>query len=464
LDTTKIEILKMLEENKITSAEAVSLLQALENENSGGTGTTENPRTDSTGRVYGNQRPTANMPDDDIISGEFHFDDSQTQSGTQQSNYQSNSHQSNNQYNGNGANNSNGGGFNYDPNAFGAGNNSANSENTFEQNFDNFARDISEKFAAFSKKLEPKVKEIKTTVAQKADEMAKNYRESHAQPRTPKNPRTPQATGQKFTALNKVKNIDIKISGTSNQLNVGSLNGNLTIRGYNGDNVTGKVFYKPKTNNPDIDFIKLGDKYLLSYKNEEFESVSVDLFVPEKLFTNFLIEGNRGNVNVSTINAEIFVVSNKNGNTIVSNITTDTLKVDCNNSDLKINNIVCSDGLIENNNGNISASNINIEKMKIEGFNCGVDITMEDFINHKEYLWEIESSNAKAVFNMPLLKNVGYYLNGRTTLNNIAVSLLGLEYISKSDCFVEARTMGYDNMQKHVLLRVETSNAPIQIN
>jgi DUF4097 and DUF4098 domain-containing protein YvlB len=330
---------------------------------------------------------------------------------------------------------------------------------------DDFARDIQRKFEDFARRIEPAVKRAAEVVAEKADTFSKSFQ---YKPPNPDKPANPGADQSYFKSGSVEKRFDTKVEGSANQINVSGLNGDVFVRGYNGSNITGKILYRAKSSAREsareIDIIKLGNKYILNYRKEDFESVSVDLFIPEKLFNNVLVENVNGKTSVSTIVSKNILVVNRNGNASVENISSDSIKIEADNSALVISNISAKESVVENYNGSIKFLNPNVKNFKVDAFNAGVELSIENFVSFDEYLWELESANGKIYLNLPATRDIGYYVNARANLGRVEISLMGLEFITNKDNAVEARTVYYDELPVKVLLRLETSNAPITIN
>ncbi|MDR2940617.1 MAG: DUF4097 domain-containing protein [Clostridiales bacterium] len=348
--------------------------------------------------------------------------------------------------------------------------NSSTSTSSPSQPIEEFTSDIAKKFDDLAKELEPKIQNLTKVIVQKtagaADRLSKTLQTYQATERYKAEPVKPTAhkVEPKAFGAGKEKSYEMVVSGGGNQLNLTSLNGDIYIRGYNGDKITLKVFYKSRNNSEDIEFIKLSNKYLLNYNEDDFESVSIDMFLPEKLFSNIILDTNTGKAVVSTVECEYLVMTNLNGATQLSDVTAHNIKIDCNNNELKLENVKGATAKIENYNGAVILTNLDLQKIKIDSFNCSITANIENFNKYSEYVWEVEASNGKINLNLPSSKDIGYYLNARTSLNNVKIGIVGLSYLANSGNFIEARSIDYEKVPKRVLLRMETSNAPIVIN
>lgn len=444
MDNEKILILKMLEEKKITAEEAARLLEAADG---------KNKATES--------KYTRKEPSETRRETGSHDSYSRYARRTTENNSSNNS-------NSNGQRNTSG----YQGRT--------TSSDGYSTNFEDLANDISKKIDVLAKDFEPKfakfTEKVVETTASMADKISKSIQSEfnssgsrgshygHSSGSTYHSAPSGSSTGRSPVTGLEQKNVELKLSGNENQLKLSALNGDISVKGYNGDKITAKIYFKRKVSNAAIDFIQLGNKFLMDYNEDEFSKVSIDAFVPESMFESIMIDTVNGKINASTLDCGYLVIENSNSETELSDIFAENIKIDCNNNLLKLDNVSGNVAKIDNFNGNITIYNLDIEKLKLDAFNSNIAINIINYNRYEEYMWEIESSNGRINLNLPTAKDLGYYLNARTTLANIKIGLINLNYLANGSSFVEARSIDYDSARKHVLLRLETSNSPIVIN
>ncbi len=441
----KMKILKLLEEGKISSEDAFKLLDAV--------GKTEPQK--STGGFYSSGT---------YASGEG---------------YASNSNNSSS------SSSSSGSGSTY----------SKSYDTKQEGNFDfnTFTDDLSKRFETFAKNMEPKFQRFTEAVAEKAvvvaDKLSKSFSDtgrsagsgggsytggSHSggsysggyytsttQAETAPSSPKPTYSG---ASVNQNKTFEMQVTGTDNTLNITSLNGDLVVKGYNGDKITLNVQYKCSGERERIELVKLSNKYYLNYDEEFFDKVFVDAYVPEAMFENIKFQTTNGKILVSDIKSEYLSVSNQNGFTELRNATAENLKVECNNGRLVLERVSGVNGHVENFNGEISARGVDITNMKLISFNASISMDVPYFEMGDEYVWVVETSNEKININLPTDKRNGYYIKATSSLGDVNVSLPALTFTSNERSFVEGTSSSFSTCQKKVKLNVETSNAPITIS
>jgi len=323
--------------------------------------------------------------------------------------------------------------------------------------------EIGRKFAAFAKDLEPKIQKATEIVAEKtvtlADKLSKSF-DSPTPPRTSEPAARPTATPGGGTE----RHIELVIADGYNELNLSGLNGNINIKGYNGDKISATIRYKANRSSAAIDLMKLGGKYYLNYEEDEFQFVAIDAYVPAHKFKVINISGINGNMDLSGLSCDHLQISNSNGQTVLLDLAADSLKSESGNGRLTIGNITASTAIIEHFNGAVEAGEIEAEKLSLTNFNGSLSMSASAFERFDEYLWNVETSNAKLTFNVPTLPDLGYHIKAHAALGNIRVGLTGLEFLINEPGLIEARTASYDSCRKKVRLALETSNAPLTVN
>jgi len=326
--------------------------------------------------------------------------------------------------------------------------------------------ELGRKFAAFAKDLEPKIQKATEIVAEKtvtlADKLSKSF-DSASLPRMPES----GATGAR-PATNPgggtERHIELSIADGYNELNLSGLNGNIHIKGYNGDKISATLRYKANRSSAAIDLMKLGGKYYLSYEEDDFQFVAIDAYVPSHKFKVIHISGINGNMDLSGLSCDQLQISNSNGQTALLDLTADSIKSESGNGRLTIGNITASTAIIEHFNGAVEAGEIDAEKLSLTNFNGSLSMSASAFDRFNEYLWNVETSNAKMTFNVPTLPDLGYHVKAHAALGNIRVGLTGLEFLINEPGLIEARTASFDSCGKKVRLALETSNAPLTVN
>lgn len=334
------------------------------------------------------------------------------------------------------------------------------------------------KFGAFMKDMEPKLQKAGKFVVEKtagaADYVSKSLSSSGSRPSTGSAPapspapsyqtspapaRPPVGTGSGVE-----ETIEIKVEHGGAELNLTGFNGNVLVKGYNGDKISAKIFTVAKRAGAKPSLAALGNKYYLSFDENDFERVCIDAFVPESMFDNIKVATNNGDMSVSTVTSANIHVENINGNTEVAGVSAHNLTVEVSNGRLDVKDCSAHVAHIENFNGIIGISKVDIADMKASTFNGSIDLQVAAFANHDNYRWYVETSNGKMNVLLPTYATLGYHIKAHAALDAVKLGLVSMNYIRNDKSFVEAQSNNFDSAMKKVVMELSTSNAPLIVN
>ena len=337
--------------------------------------------------------------------------------------------------------------------------------------------DLSRKFESFARDMAPKVQKFTEVVADKIAGVADMASGVFAPPSEPahgahqphsyETPRPMTAGHAPTTAVAGMKEINIEMlveSGGYNELSLSGLNGELRIKGYNGDKITARITHRAKRHGTPIELMKLGGKYFLKYDSDDFHSVSIDAYVPERAFSVIKIDGINCQLDCASLSASEMLIVNANGATRISGLSANNLTAESSNAPFTVSNITAVNATIENMNGTLDTSELDIANLKLTNYNGPLSLIMSKFERHSDYIWSIETGNAKLGMNLPTLPDLGYHIKAHAAMGEIRLGLTSLQFLINEPSLVEARSIHFERATKKVKLAVETSNAPLVIN
>jgi len=362
----------------------------------------------------------------------------------------------------------------------GVGNNgrphSASSTPTMDElgrKFETFARDMSPKVQKFAESAASAI----AGVADKVSDVFSGHGHGHGHGGASSSPSPTHSHGTSqharpaaapkpvtsggVTVINIEQLVD---GGTHSELSLSGLNGDVRIKGYNGDKITARISYKAKRPGAPIELVKLGSKYYLSYEPDDFAQVSIDAYVPERAFNVIKVDGINGTMDCSSLTANDMRLINTNGLLAVSALDANTLTLENANNKLSATRVSATNATVENINGIIDCNEPDIANLKITNFNNPVSVIMSNFARHKDYLWNIETGNAKLSMNLPTMPNLGYHIKAHAAMGEIRLGLTGMQFLISEPSLVEAKSTSFDSVEKRVKIAAETSNAPLVIN
>ena len=334
--------------------------------------------------------------------------------------------------------------------------------------------DLGRKFENFAKDMAPRVQKFTEVVADKiagaADKVSDVFSvdPEDTVPTSPSQTRAPRpSTPSGKPSSGGVQQLSTELlveKGGMNELDLSCLAGEIRIKGYNGDKITARISYKTSKHGSPIELVRLGGKYFLKYEADDFSSVSIDAYVPEKAFNVVKIDGINCEVDVSSLSSNQVRISNMNGSMNLKGITASNIFAESSGGRFNVANIICDNAKFENLNGSLDASELDIAELKLSNYNAALSLMVSKFECYSSYLWGIDTGNAKLSINLPTLHDTGYHIKAHAAMSEIKLGLTGLQFLVNEPSLVEARSINFDRSAKKVKMAVETSNAPLVIN
>ena len=322
---------------------------------------------------------------------------------------------------------------------------------------------MGQKITEFITEMEPKVKKFASQVAGKtieaADAISKSFQ---SDPESLPSHYSSSITKPSSAGVEEVA--EIKVSHTDGELNLATLNGHVTVKGYNGDKISAKIYTVAKRPGAAISLAVLGNKYYLSYEEDDFERVSIDAFVPEGMFNTVKVASSNGNLNLSSITADHVFLEGYNGSSDISDIKAKNLTIETNNGALTLKDTTAQHANIENFNGNIFIGKTDICNLDVSTFNGAIEMQIADFLAYDDYSWNVETSNGKLLAVLPTYSTLGYHLKAHAALSTAKLGLVGMDYLNHSASSFEAVSVNYEMCLKKVKIELTTSNAPLTVN
>ncbi|MDR2166695.1 MAG: DUF4097 domain-containing protein [Clostridiales bacterium] len=328
------------------------------------------------------------------------------------------------------------------------------------------------KIGAFVKEMEPKVKKVAGVVVEKTASAAESISKSLSGRASAEKPMAYSAGQTAGYAAPKAKAaaggiedvVEIKVEQPGGELNLTGLNGQVLVKGYNGDKISAKIYTVAKRAGARVSLATLGNKYYLSFDENDFERVCIDAFVPESMFDNIKVATVNGDLSLSTVSANFVFVENIGGSTEVVGVNARQLSVESNNGVLSLKDTTAERGHVENFNGPININKIDIADLKATTFNGGIDMQIAAFAAYDSYKWYVETSNGKLFVVLPTYATLGYHIKAHAALDAVKLGLVSMNYLRNDRSFVEAKSANFDSSLKQVEMELATSNAPLIIN
>lgn len=334
----------------------------------------------------------------------------------------------------------------------------------------NISKNMAKKLGVFAKEMAPKIQNVTENLVEKTvevtDKISKSVATAPPKPVKPTRPTTPQPASSSATTVQrgriKEKSCEISVNGTLNEFYVTSKNGTIFIKGYNGDKITAKLNYISNTDN--IQLTQSGNRYYLDYDEAAFNCVSIEAFVPDKLFKRIQLKAQNSKLNLDSMSCSEIVTETDNLELNLKNISSNYIKVTTNKGNIELNNIASDSLDAITATGKISAEALDVQKLKMETDNSPINYKLFSLRNYTSYTWKISTSNAPMKVSIPISEEIGYTFKANTSLNSVSVGIAGLQYTYNENNYVDAKTSNFDRAFRKVKISMDTSNAPININ
>ncbi len=427
MSNEKIMILKMLEEGKIKADEAAKLLNAIKED--------ETPNPSST--YTHTPPPTATTTTDNTP-----IPNRQPQ---------------------NNVNTGGGSSINFDE---------------FGRALGSFSKDMAKKVGVFAKEVTPKLQSITESLVEKTVSVTEKISKSVSAPPTPPKPTppppprpTPVSKPQvKSTSTppiprgrQKEKSCEIAVDSSGvNEFYINSKNGMISIKGYNGDKISAKIIYV--SNNDNIDISQSGNRYYLDYDDGEFSSVSIEAFVPEKLFRRMQIIAVNSKINLDGSSADEIIIDTTLASISLKNINSNYIKAVTDKGEVSVSNINSNTLEVITANAKIDATSLDVQNLKMETDNAPINYKEFSLRNFNNYNMRISTSNSNMRVNLPITEDIGYDIKAQTSLSSVYIGISGLTYIYNESNYVQGKTSNYDVARRKVKIELDTSNGPINVN
>ena len=324
------------------------------------------------------------------------------------------------------------------------------------QNFEDFAEDISKKFDNLARGFEPKVKKFTDTIVEKTasivDEISKSFSSKDS------------VVYDDFSFNNDLTKVfELTVENMNSELILEGKNGSVSVSGYNGDKITVRVKYRPKNGPANIDFIKSGDKYHLSYDRDYFKYVALEAFVPENMFEYIKAKSSNSSITVEKLISKYIDVKTSNSSITARELSAEEIKLKTSNSSIKMEQVKGRNCEAKTSNSKIFVTNVDVESLKLSTSNASINLNIDYFNLYDNYTWVAETSNSKININVPTNRDLGYHFKALTSLGKIKLGLTGMNYITNTPNYIEAKSIDFDNAKKCIKFSAETSNGSVVI-
>lgn len=270
---------------------------------------------------------------------------------------------------------------------------------------------------------------------------------------------------KKSTPSNKqsfYKEFNFETSDYDNSLNLKSLNGEMILKGYNGNKLTVKIIYIPTSSSTNINISNTMKDYNLIFDESAFEKVSIEVLIPSKCFKSIKLIAYNSNFCIDGLEFGSLNVNSLNSNCIVENCLSDYMFLDGVDSKFIVRNTISNKGEIYNVSNFVKLNNIDIKELKVDVINSDISLVNGYLNKFKDYLWYLEAQNN--TINIEInTDDINYDIDATSNLGKISILKHNLDFSTRTDSKVIAKSNNTTQLFKYLNLEVKNTNADIVI-
>jgi hypothetical protein len=189
-------------------------------------------------------------------------------------------------------------------------------------------------------------------------------------------------------------------------------------------------------------------------------SVQVDVTLPSSVIAELDLKASNGSINLSKVLGSNLVLRTSNGKMILDNITADKIDGKTSNGRISLNTVYAESLSMKTSNGKIEGE-LKSQDVYLETSNGKIDLDLP-CVESGEY--QMHTSNGKIEIDVPDDPNIGYDLDLRTSMSKININLSNLEYLQRDRRYTKAQTQGFEDKEKEITIKADTSRGRIRIN
>ena len=257
--------------------------------------------------------------------------------------------------------------------------------------------------------------------------------------------------------------IESLVFGKKNTILLKDISGYINIKGYNGDKISLDIKIKSSFSDAEVVLQNNDNIYYLDYLYSDVEILSIEGYIPEKLFSNIDITIFNNKIEISNIFCENLILNSKKCYIKLFNSIVNNLTVKNTNKEIIIDKLISKRSYIENIDGECKLNNLDVSELKVSNSNSAIYI--ENLIFKKENMYYINlfTNNAPIQLNTTNLLYCGYLIDATSILGKINLEIKNMSYLLNESSKCISKTIDFENKDKKINITLETTNANINI-
>jgi len=188
--------------------------------------------------------------------------------------------------------------------------------------------------------------------------------------------------------------------------------------------------------------------------------VEVAVALPRGVLAELDLKTSNGRIELAEVMGSDLYLRTSNGKVILDNVTAEKIEGMTSNGKIHLNAVHAGSLSMQTSNGRIEGELKSHDAyLRTSNGKISLDLPCEE---SGEY--QMRTSNGSITLHVPDDASTGYDLDLRTTRNRIDVGIPDLEYHKSGKHHVEARTRGFEDKEKQIKIRADTSMGKIRVN
>lgn len=334
--------------------------------------------------------------------------------------------------------------------------NSAKEKIEFDNDSEKFDKTI-EEFSHKIEKLGKNVKESSLDIADKISDFVGSFIESR--------------NFEFFSNVKAKEKIFIFDNVTEEtNLNVEAINGHILLQKHSDNNILIKTWIKSPyvEHNDAIKYDKSPNSVDLTVKKGFNVSVSHEIFLPDILINSIKLNTINGRISLLDISSKTILAFSKNAVIDLIGVKSEKIKLSTRNARIQMSYVFSNILDLETLNGSINIHHSKSQNMNLTSTNGRLVIDNVYNISTDEIMKiDLNTSNAPIKIRMSNFDDTGYIIKASTTSNQINVFIPELNYATQSEkedlSLVEAKSLDFENKLIKVDIHASTTNGIIEI-
>lgn len=277
---------------------------------------------------------------------------------------------------------------------------------------------------------------------------------------------TPQDTNSKvYSAVYRKSVSDTSVM----KLVFESINGDICVEVYDENEIEIELYCKTSEKNIDriISIIDTNDTYGARVNGLSSTSVSFNIKIPKKIFKRIYSSTSNGKIDMSDVSCKNLICITPKGRISISGVKSDIIECTTSYSRIEFFDIICQRLFAKTSNSPVSADNINCSYCDIKTTNGRIVLELSDELSTESEIG-LSTDNSSIDIVIPQTPDTGAYIDASVDNGSVSINIPDILYSIKEHkttgmSHVTCSTDGYDSVKNHIKITAQTTNSNITV-